>query len=350
MAGPLKQVRFATRNVFHSPPSSPTVITSGFRGGGGFDASSSALGQPLSLGSAGRLTSMSTPVKGALKSNVGVTGGSTRTPMRMSSFQPNPIPAPPIPMTMLAPRSSSSSSSPYSGPALLLAPTSTPPMYVPPLMPAFSPGRQAHPYHPALHPLLDHKFDARSLHWDLRDSPAGVVALSGLLGGAEPATHPPVKTLVLRCVYLPGSITVFPGAAAASTRSSSSPSKQATVVDGDGRGGSSMQPYVTLLDVLYTIYTSLRTNVRPSDYYASLRSDSDRRRAYEAYESRWYRVEKKTRSSSSSGRDQGEAAERERKAGMKHVDLLLDHSSFTGLLPVPGEEGGTPLDWFLCVR
>ena len=384
MAGPLKQVRFATRNIFHSPPASPTIV-SGFRGGPGAGgdsyASSSGL-TPLSLGSAGAYSMMpSTPIKSSsLKSSSASASRPTSsrtpssvasappvtpthmhhtmlagaTPMRVS-FQPMSMPAPLIPMTMTTTMARPPPPPQSGGGPVVVPPTPTyMPLPAPMQMPAFSPARSQsrhpaashpHPYPQphALHPLLDHHSNARSLKWDLRDSPSGAISGLAFGFGSEPATHPPVAKMVLRCVYLPGCIDILPGASASRTLSSSSHSStRALTADGGAKS------YVTLLDVLYTLHTSLRTNIR-EDEYASLRSD-DRRRAYEAYTARWHRVQSHSSKRSSNQSSEGSGGEKERKAGMKRVDLLLEHAAFKGLVPVPVEEGGSGSDWFLCVR
>ncbi|KDR65277.1 hypothetical protein GALMADRAFT_82044 [Galerina marginata CBS 339.88] len=106
----------------------------------------------------------------------------------------------------------------------------------------------------------------------------------------EPATNPPQLFINITSPYLPWSIKVH----------------------------ALNCPYVTVDDVLYAIYYSLRTNVTASEFHLLL-SRNDRRRAAHAYEWR-YRRHRNTKT-----------YEEEKHGGVKRVDFLMGHTYFLGV-------------------
>ncbi len=115
----------------------------------------------------------------------------------------------------------------------------------------------------------------------------------------EPATHPPLPSLAVICDYLPWTIIVVP-----------TPSAPWAA------------PYVTVGDVLHTLYRTLR--LRATDHELGALGPALRDRVQRAYVARYRRV----------------AAPREREfekaKAVKRVDYLCDHTAFCGLAPVPG--------------
>ncbi|KAJ6453240.1 hypothetical protein C8R47DRAFT_1168377 [Mycena vitilis] len=109
-------------------------------------------------------------------------------------------------------------------------------------------------------------------------------------GFLEPAVFPPQLTISIVTPHLPWTIPV-----AAS----------------NGR-------YVTVSDVVNTLYRSLRTNVTPAEFH-SLGSQKLKRRASEAYTQRYMRL-------------RGHRGyEEEKKQGVKRVDFLMGCTKFRGL-------------------
>jgi hypothetical protein len=107
----------------------------------------------------------------------------------------------------------------------------------------------------------------------------------------EPATNPPLPFLSITSQHLPWSIKVY---------------------------ASSNNSFVTVEDVLSSIYRSLRTNLTSSEFNM-FRSPHDQRRATRAYEER-YRRHRSVR-----------IYEEEKRGGMKRVDFLMGHTRFLGI-------------------
>ncbi|PPR04641.1 hypothetical protein CVT24_011859 [Panaeolus cyanescens] len=120
----------------------------------------------------------------------------------------------------------------------------------------------------------------------------------------EPATYPPLAFLVITSPYLPWKIKVYPA------------------------NGS----YVTVEDVLASIYRSLRTNITGQDFTA-LSNPNDQRRATRAYENRYRRL-----------RDP-RAYDEEKRSGMKRVDFLLGHTRFLSI----SNSGKRVDEWYLNI-
>jgi hypothetical protein len=129
--------------------------------------------------------------------------------------------------------------------------------------------------------------------WDISRTPASATTLRRLVFSAqafsEPATVPPVPHLTITSPHLPWSIPVMAS-----------------------RG------YVSISDVLATLYQSLRINITDRDYH-SLPSHSAQRRVRTAYEDRYRRI-----------RDPRDYAE-EKRNGVKRIDFLMGHTRFMGL-------------------
>ncbi|KAG5639055.1 hypothetical protein H0H81_007313 [Sphagnurus paluster] len=107
---------------------------------------------------------------------------------------------------------------------------------------------------------------------------------------AEPATKPALPSLTIVVPYLPWTITVRPS-----------------------RG-----TFVTVIDVLETVYNKLRTNVSAQEYHA-LPSEKDKRRVTSAYEQRYRRIR--------SSREY----EDEKRRGVRRVDFLMGYTRFMGI-------------------
>ncbi|KAF9057785.1 hypothetical protein BJ165DRAFT_1411915 [Panaeolus papilionaceus] len=120
----------------------------------------------------------------------------------------------------------------------------------------------------------------------------------------EPATYPPLAFIVITSPYAPWKIKVYPA------------------------NGS----YVTVEDVLASVYRSLRTNITGQDFTA-LTNPNDQRRATRAYENRYRRL-----------RDP-RAYDEEKRGGMKRVDFLLGHSRFLSI----SNSGKRVDEWYLNI-
>ncbi|KAI0760717.1 hypothetical protein C8Q74DRAFT_1221279 [Fomes fomentarius] len=116
---------------------------------------------------------------------------------------------------------------------------------------------------------------------------------------AEPATQPALPSLAIICDHLPWTITVTPTPNA-----------------------SWSAPYVTLGDVLHTLYRTLRFAATEPELNFLELSLQDRVR--DAYVRRYRRVE------------HSREREAEKAKGIKRVDFLRDYRSFLGLSCVPG--------------
>lgn len=116
---------------------------------------------------------------------------------------------------------------------------------------------------------------------------------------AEPATQPALPSLAIICDHLPWTITVTPTPNA-----------------------SWSAPYVTLGDVLHTLYRTLRfAATEPELNFLELALQD---RVRDAYVRRYRRVE------------HSREREAEKAKGIKRVDFLRDYRSFLGLSCVPG--------------
>ena len=114
----------------------------------------------------------------------------------------------------------------------------------------------------------------------------------------EPATNPPLPALAIICEYLPWTITVVPTP-----------------------GALWSAPYVTVGDVLHTLYRALRLGV--SEPELGVLEPAQRDRVRDAYARRYRRVA-----------DKHERAVEKAKS-IKRVDFLREHRAFLGLAPVP---------------
>jgi hypothetical protein len=133
----------------------------------------------------------------------------------------------------------------------------------------------------------------------------------------QPATSPPMAEMLLVSANLPWHVTVRSSAAEASDRSTSSPATPNAYLSPDGM--STARPsYVTVNDVLSTLYTFLRTPLT-HDEYNNLPLDHQKRVA-RAYARRIRRIDERKR-------------ETERAKGVKRIDMVLaeDTPFFDGL-------------------
>jgi len=263
MATPLKQVRFAVKNVFHSPPSSPNPRQAAFS----FGAAMAAGGAPPGIA---RTAPFPVP--------------STAPATRTKFFLP-PLAYPPAHVLQ-----SPSVRQTLFHPEIYSAGPRTPTV-------ASVPSK----FHP--HPLLSRQL----VDYDLRDHPMALTYRGYPLSVptlSEPATTPPLPYLSLKCVYLPKHIKVY------------------------AANGS----FVTLNDIFYAVYNALRASLTEADYYA-IPSSSDQKRTVRAYEKRYRRMPHPS------------SYEEEKRAGMKFVDLLLEHVEFAGI-----SRGHKPDEWYLHVR
>ncbi|KAF9554189.1 hypothetical protein CPC08DRAFT_197061 [Agrocybe pediades] len=154
-----------------------------------------------------------------------------------------------------------------------------------------------------VHPYLEEG----GINWDLMDHPSSISRNHHSLSSralCEPATNPPMPSIVIYSPYLPWSIKVRPS------------------------NGS----YITLEDVLDSVYRSLRSNVMQQDF-GSLPSAKEQRRATEAYERRYRRIRHER------------LYQEEKRGGMKRVDFLMCRTRFLGLV----NNGRRPDEWQLKV-
>ena len=91
--------------------------------------------------------------------------------------------------------------------------------------------------------------------------------------------------------------------------------------------------YITLQDILTSIYSDLRTNITPAEFQL-LPSKHHRSRATRAYEQRYRRLRRQLPSE----RESHKASESEKRAGMKRVDFLMSHTKFLGIGWQRGDE------------
>jgi len=161
--------------------------------------------------------------------------------------------------------------------------------FVPPYVPAkpMHSSRYASPARP--HPYLD----TSAVTWDMRDHQSAASRSHHSISNrtlCEPATNPPLPFLRITSQHLPWSIKVY----------------------------SSNNSFVTVDDVLSSIYRSLRTNVAPTEFN-TLPSPKHQQRATRAYEER-YRRQRSAR-----------IYEAEKRGGMKRVDFLMAYTLFHGI-------------------
>jgi hypothetical protein len=145
-----------------------------------------------------------------------------------------------------------------------------------------------------LHTVLQYSHSP-ILNWDLTLHPSTISThFQGLSRQAlaEPATSPPLGKLSLRSPHLPWVIKVT----------------------------ASRDNFVNVGDVLDTIYRTLRVNVASQEFHA-LPSMKDARRVTAAYEQRYRRIRISKEHDS------------EKNGGVKRVDFLMGHTTFTGLSP-----------------
>jgi len=107
---------------------------------------------------------------------------------------------------------------------------------------------------------------------------------------SEPATTPPVPSMVIRCPHLPWKITILP----------------------------TNTKHVTVRDVFEGIYRSLRLTVLEAEFQC-LTSAEARHSVNNAYILRYKRI------------DDSEARQLEKSKGLKRVDFLGERTVFTGL-------------------
>ena len=91
--------------------------------------------------------------------------------------------------------------------------------------------------------------------------------------------------------------------------------------------------YITLQDILTSIYSDLRTNITPTEFKL-LPSKHHRNRATRAYEQRYRRLRRQLPGE----RTYHKASESEKRTGMKRVDFLMSHTKFLGIRWQRGDE------------
>jgi len=174
-------------------------------------------------------------------------------------------------------------------------PPGYPPRPVVPKAPSRYPGR-----------VLPHRYlVSDAILWALLDPPSMSTRNGRHLSSRallEPASEPPLPFIQIASQHLPWTCKVHAS---------------------NGR-------YVTVSDVLESLYRSLRVNITQSDFHLLL--EKDRRRATRAYEDRYRRL-------------RGRAYEEEKRSGMKRVDFLMGRTRFVGL----SADGHQPYEWHLRV-
>ena len=158
----------------------------------------------------------------------------------------------------------------------------------------------------ALNPILAHQLaNSTPLAWDMTSTaesarlllPSSPPRLTDTLV-RQPATHPALASLSIVCDHLPWSITVLPNPRAVWAA-----------------------PFVTVGDVLHTLYRTLRLGVTEPELETL--EPALRERIRRAYIARYRRV--------AHPRDR----EAEKAKYVKRVDFLCDRTFFLGLSPVP---------------
>ena len=153
-----------------------------------------------------------------------------------------------------------------------------------------------------MNPALAHQFgNGAPLLWNMSESAESArLPPSSHLSPAllcEPATRPAQSSLAVICAYLPWTITVVPT-----------------------QGASWNAPYVTVGDVLHTLYRTLRLGVTQQEL--GVIEPALRARIHASYVSRYRRVA------------QPAQREAEKNKLVKRVDYLCDRTAFLGLSPV----------------
>jgi len=144
-----------------------------------------------------------------------------------------------------------------------------------------------------IHPLLGITQPSPMLKYDVSQQPSTIkpnVLSIPPHAFNEPATTPPMPSMVIRCPYLPWKITILP----------------------------TNTKYVTVRDVFDGIYRSLRHAVLEAEFQC-LPSAEARYSVNNAYIRRYKRL------------DDPQAHELEKSKGLKRVDFLGERTHFTGL-------------------
>lgn len=204
-------------------------------------------------------------------------------------------PAPPA-HTLPPPISSSAPSQTRRGPP---GPSTYAIAYVPPFP---NPSHRISP-----HPFLE----ASEIHWNLIENLSTITRNNQSLPNQvlyEQATIPRLPFLSITSRHLPWVIKVY----------------------------ASNGSYVTLGDVLDSIYNSMRTNITNVEFN-SLPHEKDQKRATRAYEQRYKRFQ------STSAHNQ-EKRGQEKRGGMKRIDFFMGRTKFCGI-----SNTGRPDEWELKV-
>ena len=153
------------------------------------------------------------------------------------------------------------------------------------------------------HPLLE----MSAITYDLRDpiSTAKTVHNNHSLFTEnihESAFIPPLSHTTITSSYLPWTIKVY----------------------------ASNGSYITSQDILTSIYSTLRTNITPTEFQL-LPSQHHRNRATRTYERRYRRLRHQLRSEIVGDSELSKASQSEKRAGMKRVDFLMGYTRFLGI-------------------
>ena len=195
-----------------------------------------------------------------------------------------------------------------STPAPNLSPSNSAPNTPPPsqkqCLPRISPYNSTYfsPSMPRPHPFLE----PSAVSWNLMDHVSSITRNNHPSTRAfyEPATTPPMPFLTITSRHLPWIIDVY----------------------------ASNGSFVTLGDVLNSIYCSLRTNITTYEFN-SFPQQRDQVRATRAYEQRYRRFRNAYNN------------DEEKRAGMKRIDFLMSHTKFHGI----SNNGLHPDQWQLNV-
>lgn len=145
---------------------------------------------------------------------------------------------------------------------------------------------RSHIEHVRIHPVLSEK---KPIHWDVSSHPAYARLQPAIL--VQPATFPAQTALTVTSALLPWPIIIR------------------------GQPGS----YVTVEDVLYTIFTHLRKTVTGDEFLGYL-SPQAQARASEAYRRRYHRLRN------------NDDYHKEKRKGARRVDFLLEYNRWSGLI------------------
>lgn len=209
----------------------------------------------------------------------------------------------------------------------------------PPTPPSAQPGLPHAPFDVVfqpvlLHPILQAPEDDPSGNaawrnssplaaFDMSRSPDAIPRIRSAPGGApghwsvhaaEPATHPPLHTLVLVHDLLPYPIFVIPDTSSLPASPTGVTFHPSTTAPESASSSAVLPPFtasVTVADVLHTLHRFLRTPLAPAE--VSALSFASAARADAAFEERCGR------------------SERERERGMRRIDLLFGETKFVGL-------------------